>query len=303
MKIFCLCRRDPPVPKSHRYNKLKTVLVKCHTHGNKQNPNTHQIPGTSSGNTEPIVQYGGRLVLDSDESEDDDDGMPNKISKSKGPKRGFSGNKSCGNQGHGNKGSGKKSSGNKDCGNEGLGNKGSGNKCLDNKGIGKGKSKKKSESDHSNMSMEDLWKEGRNGQDSEKDTTDKGKVQTSFVGTMMKIQNLLSKSKDHSTDENENFQSERDMDFDSSRSGKCSRKLKNEENDEQVDNPLEDEAVPETGERDRVNEDEEDVYSNAENKDKKKKKKKKECQEESNDDKRSSPSEGEREKKKKKKAS
>ena len=122
---------------------------------------------------------------------------------------------------------------------------------LGNKGIGKGKSKKKSESDHSNMSMEDLWKEGRNGQDSEKDTTDKGKVQTSFAGTMMKIRNLLSKSKDRSTDENENFQSERDMDFDSSRSGKCSRKLKNvenEENDEEVDNPLEDEAVPETGE-------------------------------------------------------
>ena len=68
------------------------------------------------------------------------------------------------------------------------------------------------------MSVEDLWKEGRNGQDSEKDTTDKGKMQTSFAGTMMKIQNLLSKSKDHSTDENENFQSERDMDFDSSRS-------------------------------------------------------------------------------------
>ena len=34
--------------------------------------------------------------------------------------------------------------------------------------------------------MEDLWKEGRNGQDSEKVTTDKGKVQTSFAGTMMK---------------------------------------------------------------------------------------------------------------------
>ena len=48
----------------------------------------------SSQNTEPIVQYGGRLVLDSDESEDDDDGMPNKISKSQGPKKGFSGNKS-----------------------------------------------------------------------------------------------------------------------------------------------------------------------------------------------------------------
>ena len=104
------------------------MLVKLHTHGNKQNPNTHQIPGTSSGNTEPIVWYGGRLVLDSDESEDDNDGMPNKISKSKGPKKGFSGNKSSGNQGHGNKGSGKKSSGNKDSGNEGSGNKGSGNK-------------------------------------------------------------------------------------------------------------------------------------------------------------------------------
>ena len=160
----------------------------------------------------------------------------------------------------------------KKTGNEGWGNKGSGNKCSGNKGIGKGKSKKKSESDHSNMSMEDLWKEGRNGQDSEKDTTDKGKVQTSFAGTMMKIWNLLSKSKDCSTDENEN------TDFDSSRSGKCSRKLKNvenEENDEQVDNPLEDEAVPETGERDRVNEDEEDVYSSVENKHKKKKDKKK----------------------------
>ena len=75
----------------------------------------------------------------------------------------------------------------------------------------------------------------------------------------------MSKRKVHSTDENENFQSERDMDADSSRSGKCSRKSKNvenEENNEQVDNPLEDEAVPETGERDGVNEDEEDVYSN-----------------------------------------
>ena len=272
MKFFCLCRRDPPALKLHRYNKLKTALVKCHTHGNKKNPNTHQIPGTSSGNTEPIVQYGGRLVLDSDESEDDNDGMLNKISKSKGPKKGFSGNKSSGNQGHGNKGSDKKISGNKDSGNEGWGNKGSGNKCLGNKGTGKGKSKKKSESDHSNMSMEDLWKEGRNGQDSEKDTTDKGKVQTSFVGTMMKIWNFLSKSKDCSTDENEN------MDFDSSRSGKCSRKSKNvdnEENNEKVDNPLEDEAVHERGERDGVNEDEEDVYSNAENKHKKKKDKKK----------------------------
>ena len=262
-------------------------------------------------------------MLDSDESEDDDDGMPNKISKSKGPKKGFYHNKSSGNQGHGNKGSGKKSSGNKDSGNEGSGNKGSGNKGLGNKGsgnkgsgnkglgnkgIGKGKSNKKAETDDSNMSMGDLWKEGRNGQDSEKDTTDKEKAQTSFVGTMMKIRNLLSKRKDCSTDENENFQSERDMDADSSRSEKCSRKSKNvenEENNEQVDNPLEDEAVPETGERDGVNKDEE-VYSNVENKDKKKKdkkkkKKKKECQEESNDDQRSSPMEGEREKKKKKK--
>ena len=85
MKFFCLCRRNPPVLKLHRYNKLKTVPVKHHTHGNKQNPNTHQIPGTSSGNTEPIVEYGGKLVLDSHESEDDDDSMPNKISKSKGP--------------------------------------------------------------------------------------------------------------------------------------------------------------------------------------------------------------------------
>ena len=140
-------------------------------------------------------------MFDSDESEDDNDGMPNKISKSKGPKKGFSGNKSSGNQGHGNKGSGKKSSGNKDSGNEGSGNKGSGNKGLGNKGsgnkgIGKGKSNKKAKTDDSNMSVGDLWKEGRNGQDSEKDTRDKGKAQTSFVGTMMKIQNLLSKRKD-----------------------------------------------------------------------------------------------------------
>ena len=143
MKFFCLCRRDPPAPKLHRYNKLKTAPVKHHIHGN--NPNTHQIPGMSSGNTEPTVQYGGRLVLDSDEGEDDDDSMPNKISKSKGPKKGFSGNKSSGNQGCGNKASGKKSSGNKDSCNEGWGIKGSGNKLLGNKGIGKGKSKKKSE--------------------------------------------------------------------------------------------------------------------------------------------------------------
>ena len=87
----------------------------------------------------------------------------------------------------------------------------------------------------------------------------------------------MSKRKDCSTNEIENFQSERDTDADSSRSGKHSRKSKNvenEENDEQVDDPLEDEAVPEKGERDRVNKDEEDIYSNVENKDKKKKKKK-----------------------------
>ena len=130
--MFCLCRKDPPAPKSHRYNELKTVLVKGPTHRNKQNLNTYQIPSTSSGNTEPIVQYGGRLVLDSDESEDDNNSMPNKISKSKGPKKGFSGNKSSGNQGCGNKGSGKKSSGNKDSGNERSGNKGLGNKGLGN---------------------------------------------------------------------------------------------------------------------------------------------------------------------------
>ena len=77
-------------------------------------------------------------------------------------KKGFSGKK-----GFGNKGSGKK----------GSGNKGSGNKGLGNKGIGKGKSNKKVETDDSNMSVGDLWKEGRDGQDSGKDTTDKGKVQ------------------------------------------------------------------------------------------------------------------------------
>ena len=85
-EIFLFMQDRPPALKSHRNNKLKTAPVKHHTHGNKQNLNTHQIPGMSSGNTEPIVQYGGRLVLDSDESKDDDDGMTNKISKSKGPK-------------------------------------------------------------------------------------------------------------------------------------------------------------------------------------------------------------------------